>query len=93
MLWLSILNYTAFHVKNIYFSLYFYEFTLLKSQIKNIQYLYTHPYNLYRLYSDVVMEEMKIINDSAASPILSDASSGYPATNSKLSFNNGNTSQ
>ena len=39
------------------------------------------------------MEEMKIVNDSAASPILSDASSGYPATNSKLSFNNGNTSQ
>ena len=38
------------------------------------------------------MEETEIRNDSIASPILSDVPSGYPATNSKLSFNTGNPS-
>ena len=85
MLWLSILNHTLSF--KIFFSLFFYDFNLLKFKLKNIQ-----PYNLYRLYSDVAMEEMEIRNDRVASPILSDVSSGYPATNSKLSFDTGNPS-
>ena len=85
MLWLSILNHTLSF--KFFFSLFFYEFNLLKFKLKNMQ-----PYNLYRLYSDVAMEEMEIRNDRVASPILSDVSSGYPATNSKLSFDTGNLS-
>ena len=70
-----------------FFTLFFYEFNSLKFKLKIIQ-----SYNLYRLYSDVAMEETEIRNDSIASPILSDVPSGYPATNSKLSFNTGNPS-
>ena len=70
-------------------SLIFYQFTSLKSQIKK----YIQLYNPYRLHSDVLLEETKIRNDSVASPILSDVSSGYPASNSKLLFDTGNRSR